>query len=88
MTQMKIRTFGQTAEITAPTRAQVVETMHLITDVHRKVRGELEYLCPYFHAKAITEQIEAGAVVTRISNRADRIRSAGRFRQARIALSV
>jgi hypothetical protein len=85
---MKIRTFGQTAEITAPTRAQVVETMHLITDVHRKVRGELEYLCPYFHAKAIVEQVEALARTTRIGNRADRIRSAGRLNRARVALAA
>lgn len=73
MTQtMTIRTFGKTAEEIAPTRAQVVETMKLITKVHR-AKGEHEYLCPYFYAKQITAEVQAGAVTNRIAAKAARM---------------
>lgn len=87
MSEMQIRTFGQTAEITV-TREQVVETMNLITDVHRKIRGEAEYLCTYAHAKAITAEVKANARDSRINAKAQKLSAAGRFRRAKLALAA
>jgi DNA polymerase/3'-5' exonuclease PolX len=81
MSEMQIRTFGQTAETTV-TREQVVATMKMIQKV-RQAKGQTDFVCPYFYAKDITVQVQADAVAGRIETRARRMSAAGRFRRAR-----
>jgi hypothetical protein len=72
MNEMQIRTFGKTAEQATPTRNQVVATMREIEAV-RRTKGEHEYLCPYFYAKAITARVMANATASRIAAKAARM---------------
>lgn len=72
MSEMMIRTYGRTAELAAPTRAQVVATAREIEAV-RRAKGDAEFLCPYFYAKAITARVMANATTTRIAAKAARM---------------
>lgn len=82
---MQIKTFGATAEITV-TREQVVETMLMIQKV-RRAKGETDFICPYFYAKAITTEVKTSAREDRIGAKAARMSAAGRFRRAKLAIA-